>query len=66
MTSATPDIPVVLDVPAVATILGCGDRTVRNLIATGALRSVRLGRLIRVPREALIDFLNPGTPTDEF
>lgn len=65
MRDPDPSLPLVLDVPGVATILGCGTRTVRNLLASGELRSVRLGRLIRVPREALIDFLSAEAPPDD-
>jgi excisionase family DNA binding protein len=51
------ELPTVLDVPAAAAVLGCGERAVRDLIARGELRSVRLGRLIRIPRHALVAFL---------
>ena len=60
-----PELPNVLDVPGVATILGCGTRAVRDLIASGELQHVRLGRLIRIPRHRLDEFLNNETPTDE-
>ena len=56
------DIPVVLDVAGVALILGCGERAVRNLIASRQLGHVRLGRLIRIPRHQLQCFLLSGDP----
>lgn len=51
------DLPVVMDVTAVATILGCSERHVRSLIASGDLGHVRLGRLVKVPRHALLKLL---------
>ncbi len=54
---AYPDIPVLSAVPRVAEIFDCSQRHVRNLIATGALGHVRLGRLVKVPRHAILEFL---------
>lgn len=51
------DTPAVSDVGQVATILGCSPDAVRTLITSGQLDHVRIGRLIRVPRHMLIDFL---------
>jgi excisionase family DNA binding protein len=51
------DIPPVSDVQGVATVLGCSVDAVRTLISNGDLDHVRIGRLIRVPRHMLIDFL---------
>ena len=55
------DLPPVTDVAGVAEILGCHPDTVRHLIDSGQLKSVHLGRLIRVPRHAVVEFLR-GTP----
>jgi excisionase family DNA binding protein len=51
------DIPAVSDITGTAEILGCSPDAVRSLINTGYLDHVRIGRLIRVPRHMLIDFL---------
>ena len=51
------DLPLVLDVPAVAAVLGTGERVVREEIAAGRLEHVRVGRLIRVPRHCLLSYL---------
>jgi excisionase family DNA binding protein len=45
-----------LKVGEVAAILRCGKNQAYELIRDGRLRSVRIGRAIRVPREALEDF----------
>jgi excisionase family DNA binding protein len=44
------------NVPSVSRKLGCSDATTRQLIASGALGHVRLGRLIRVSSIHLIEF----------
>ena len=51
------DLPPVSDIGGVATILGCSTDAVRTLISSGDLDHVRIGRLIRVPRHMLVDFL---------
>jgi excisionase family DNA binding protein len=45
-----------LKVREVVAILRCGKNQAYELIRDGRLRSVRIGRAIRVPREALEDF----------
>ncbi len=52
------DYPDVGRVDQVAAIFDCSKWTVYELIQSGQLRSVRLGRAIRVTREALEEFLN--------
>ena len=51
------ELPPVLRVPQVADLLDCGERAVRSAIDRGDLGSVRVGRLIRIPRHALVRFL---------
>lgn len=38
----------------------CSERAVRALIATGGLRCVRLGRLVRIPEDALLELERVG------
>lgn len=61
--TAYSDLPPVSSVAEVAHLLDVSESLVRKLIATGELKAVRLGRLIRVPRHALADLLmeNGGT-----
>jgi excisionase family DNA binding protein len=51
------DYPDVGRVGEVATVLQCSKWCVYDLINTGALKSIRLGRAIRVTRRALEEFL---------
>ena len=51
------DLPMTLQVEDLMPILGIGRNTAYELIRSGQIRSVRIGRQIRIPREALLDFL---------
>ncbi len=50
--------PAVLTVAQVAEILGCCEKNVRKLVENGELIAVRVGRLIKIPKDRLIDFLH--------
>ena len=56
-TSSHPDISRLLTVAEVAHILQVSFRTVRRLIASGALKVIRVGRAIRISPEALHDYV---------
>lgn len=49
--------PLMLSVNEVAQILGVTDKTVRNLVKTKQLSGVKVGRLIRIPKDKIIDYL---------
>ena len=51
------DLPMTLRVEELMPILGIGRNTAYELIRSGRIRSVRIGRQIRIPREALLEFL---------
>ena len=51
------DLPMILRVEDLMHILGIGRNTAYELIRSGQIRSVRIGRQIRIPREALLEFL---------
>lgn len=46
-------LPLFLSVPQAAAVLGVGRNTAYNMVRNGKLRSVRVGRQIRVPKDAL-------------
>jgi excisionase family DNA binding protein len=50
--------PFLLSVDEVANILGVTCKTVRHLVNTGELSGIRVGRLIRIPKDKLIEYLN--------
>lgn len=51
-------LPLVLSVPEVAKVLHVGRNTAYHLVNSGEIRSIRIGRTIRVPQAALLDYLN--------
>ena len=51
------DLPLTLRVEDLMPILGIGRNTAYELVRSGQIRSVRIGRQIRVPKEAVIDYL---------
>ena len=50
-------IPQVLTVPEVANILRIGRNAAYQLVTDGNIRCVHIGRSIRIPRTALVQFL---------
>lgn len=55
------DLPLALSVPEVAKLLKIGRNTAYELVRSRQIRSVRIGRQIRVPRSALEEYLNAPT-----
>jgi len=56
-------LPAMLTVDQVARVLGCSPRTVRRLTDSGRMpRPVRLGSLIRWPRETIENWISRGCP----
>lgn len=51
------DYPPFLNVNEVADILGVTGKTIRNLIKAGDIGSIKVGRLIRIPVDRLIEYL---------
>ncbi len=46
-----------LDVPAAARTLGVSEFSIREMIRSKKLRSIRIGRLIRIPARAIEELL---------
>ena len=51
------DLPMTLRVEELMPILGIGRNTAYELIRSGQIQSIRIGRQIRIPRDALLEFL---------
>ena len=51
------DLPMTLRVEDLIPILGIGRNTAYELIRSGQIQSIRIGRQIRIPRDALLEFL---------
>ena len=55
---ALDDLPVTLRVEDLMPILGIGRNTAYELVRSGRLRSIRVGRQIRIPKAEVLRFLN--------
>ncbi len=51
-------LPVTLRVEELMPILGIGRNTAYELVRSGRLRSIRVGRQIRIPKAEVLRFLN--------
>lgn len=51
-------LPLALTVEQTAHVLQLGKTRIYELTRSGKLRSLRVGRKIRIPRSALLEFLN--------
>ena len=51
------NLPVTLRVEELMPILGIGRNIAYELVRSGRLRSIRVGRQVRIPKNALIEFL---------
>ena len=54
------ELPLALRVEDLMPILDIGRNSAYELIRCGKIRSIKIGRQIRVPRDAVIDFLATG------
>lgn len=52
------NLPLVLSVPELAAVLQIGRNAAYNLVKSGEIRCVRIGRNIRIPQSALLNYLN--------
>ncbi len=51
------DLPLTLRVEDLMPILGIGRNTAYGLVRSGKIRSIRIGRQLRIPKSALIEYL---------
>ena len=61
-TSALATLPEVLTAREAAAILRVGRNQLYQAVARGELRAVRIGRTIRIPKQALVDLLASASP----
>lgn len=50
-------LPLTLKVEELMPVLGIGRNSAYELVRSGQIRSIRIGKKIRVPKEALVCFL---------
>lgn len=51
------DLPLAMTISDVSKVLGIGKNTAYDLVRGGVIKSVRVGRQIRVPKSAFLEFL---------
>ena len=51
------DLPIVLKVEDLMPILGIGRNTAYELARSGKIRCIRIGRQLRIPKDAVIEYL---------
>ena len=51
-------LPLVMSVPELATILHIGKNSAYQLVSSGQIRCIRIGKNIRIPRSALLEYLD--------
>lgn len=51
------DLPLTLRVEELMPVLDIGRNTAYELIRSGQIKSIRVGRQLRVPKDAVLDFL---------
>ena len=54
------ELPLLLKVEDLMSVLGIGRNTAYELVRTRQIFSIRIGRQLRIPKQALIDFVNKG------
>ena len=52
------ELPLTLRVEDLMPILGIGRNTAYELVRSGQIRSIRIGRQLRIPKAEVISFLN--------
>lgn len=61
MNSPTPSQPpAVLKVEDLAKVLSIGLNSAYELVRSGAIRSIKVGRVYRIPKTAVDEYLNPA------
>lgn len=57
------ELPMTLHVEDLMPILNIGRNTAYGLVRSGAIRSIKIGRQLRIPKQYLIEYLNtPSFP----
>ena len=51
-------LPLTLRVEELMPVLGIGRNTAYELVRFGQIRSIRVGRQLRIPKDALLEFLS--------
>ncbi len=56
--SSIDELPYVISVPQLAKLLGIGRNAAYEIVNRGEIRSVKIGKTIRIPKSAVIEFVD--------
>ena len=56
------ELPLVLRIEDLMNLLDVGRNSAYALVNSGAIQSIRVGNLVRIPRQCVIDYLNIRNP----
>lgn len=59
------DYPIVLRIDDLIEILSIGRNAAYDLIRSGEIRSIRIGKSYRIPRDAVVEYIN-GTCKEKY
>ena len=51
-------LPLVMSVPEMAAVLQIGKNSAYQLVSSGQIRCIRIGKNIRIPQSALLEYLD--------
>ena len=54
----TEDLPIIFSIEDLMKFLDIGRNSAYNLVRSGKIKSIRIGRQIRITRDAFIEFVN--------
>ena len=54
------ELPLTLRVEDLMPILDIGRNTAYELVRCGTIRSIRIGKQLRIPKDALVEYLSDG------
>ena len=55
------DLPLILKVEDIMALLNIGRNTAYEIIRCGQIRSIRVGKQLRIPKQAIIEYLSTTT-----
>ncbi len=58
---STENLPLVLSIPELACVLNISLNTAYKLVSSGQIRARRIGRRIRIPRAAVLEYLDAAS-----
>lgn len=55
------ELPLTIRVEDLQSILGIGRNKAYDLVGSGAIRSIKIGRQLRIPKQSVIDYIESNS-----